>query len=384
MPQPSQRQRAAICLALSAILHLVVACLVYLTAPVQLEYGMYRVRATPSIPQPPQRHTPRPPVVVPQITLERLRAEGDLMLADHSVEATDTLAAPSPEAPSLVSDTLATAVGAKGEWVGGKDTLRPHLQLVDHVTELPPVDWAEWDAMGRRHTVAVVDPVTGKLVRASFHVPMYRNSPPSYHGARDLTETLDLIHRGFRLPNKAPIVFHIDYRRLGIPADPRHFEKPDPIHNFSGYPSRHILAYQEMIRYGVLLARYIDVESTSAMVRYLLQGGFAIVSGRQLSIIQAALRDSLPEGEVERVAAGLDHPLFRAYYDIPRYAKRQHPQCCFGIYALPGIEVNGRMVAIVSPGFCRLYQCRSNKLYVNVLAWALIQPSPMGGRYLAR
>jgi len=320
--------------------------------------------------------------MIPQITLERLRAEGEMMLTDHALEVTDTLGTPAPEAPALGPDTLMRGAAAKGEWVGERDTLRPHLQLLDHVTELPPVDWAEYDAIGRRYTVAVVDPATGKLVRASLHVPAYRNSPKHYDGAREITEALELMQAGFGVPNRVPIVCHLDYRRLGIPHPI--YPEPDAIHSFGTYPRRHILAYQEMIQHGVLLARYIDVESTSAMVRYLLEGGFAVVSSRQLSIIESALHDTLSRGEVERVAAGLDHPLFRAYYDITRYSKQQHPTCCYGIYALPGIEVRGRMVAIVSPGFCRLFLCRSNRLYVNVLAWALVQPSPMGGRYLAR
>ena len=163
--------------------------------------------------------------------------------------------------------------------------------------------------------------------------------------------------------------------------------KPDPIHRFNTFPARHLLHYVQMKEYPVLFLRYVDVESTEAMVRYLLEGGFGVVDGGQLGWLEVQLRREVGE-RVERIEIGLEHPLFNAYFEIDRY-KMQSTQCgkgsCSSVRPTPGLEVDGRLIAVAGlPRFNGKCDCLSNRLYVNILVYGLIQPSPMGGRYLAR
>ena len=85
--------------------------------------------------------------------------------------------------------------------------------------------------------------------------------------------------------------------------------------------------------------------------------------------------------ELEAVEISLGHPLFHAYFDITRY--REAPRGCPPVAPVPGLELDGRLVAVAPPRFTPRLPCPANKLFVNALAFGLIQPSQMGGRYLA-
>ena len=117
------------------------------------------------------------------------------------------------------------------------------------------------------------------------------------------------------------------------------------------------------------------------MVRYLLEGGFAAARSGQLSLLQRAIQEKVGD-RLQRVKVGLEHPLFHSYYDIEEYVPSWIK--CPPTGPLPGLELDGRLIAIVPPPFVLRFPCPSNELYVNVLAYALIQPSRMGGRYMVR
>ncbi|MCC7265657.1 MAG: hypothetical protein IT369_24375 [Candidatus Latescibacteria bacterium] len=133
-----------------------------------------------------------------------------------------------------------------------------------------------------------------------------------------------------------------------------------------------------MAQYPVLFLRYIDVESTQAMVEYLASGGFAVVNPGQLNLLYKGLQERA-EKRVQRVTVDLGHPPFHCWFDITRYWDAN--QYCPAITPLSGLELDGRLVALCSPPFISQYPCSSNQLYINVLVFGLIQPSQMGGRY---
>lgn len=258
--------------------------------------------------------------------------------------------------------------------------------------ELDPV---ELDAYGRQHTVVIVDPETRKLKRAQLHLPVYRNAPAPgpcspYFGGQETDEVMDLLSRGFRVPRSTPLSSQIHWFQLGPcgrrsqPVQDGCCGNEDPIHTFPDRPTRHILTYGEMKEYPVLFLQVIDVESTEATARYLIEGGFVMASGHQLPLLQQALQVRVG-ARLKPVVVELGHPLFHSFYDITAYVDLTPPPTnCPAIGPLPGLELDGRLIAVIEPRFNRNYPCRANKLFVNVLAYALIQPSPMGGRYLSR
>ena len=184
------------------------------------------------------------------------------------------------------------------------------------------------------------------------------------------------------LPGKVPIVCEVHLYRKGrrqrtpgwikIEGQP----DPDPIHRFIYYHRRHKLHHSEMKEYSVLLLQYIDVESTEAMARYLMDGGFAVVSYGQLRILQREIQKHVSDHRLQAVKLGLEHPLFRSFYDITDGGPELESINC--------LELDGRLIAVTGVRFVRGNRyTKANKLFVNVLAYGLIQPSKMG-RYLVR
>jgi hypothetical protein len=236
------------------------------------------------------------------------------------------------------------------------------------------LDPLEVDAVRRRWTVARFDGKSGKLKRAYLHVPVYANL-----GAK-LERVLEMGRRGFFVPAPFPTTSTFHYYPLGPRSEfGREFDaRLDPIHQFSAFPGRHILRYPEMKEYGVLLLNYIDVESTQVLVRYLLEGGFALVSGPQLVRLEQAFREG-PEHQVVVVSLTLEHPLFRAYYDVERYYSAS--LLCPGSGPLSGVQVDGRLVALVEPLFVADRPCGANRVFFNALSYGLIQSGAAGWWY---
>ena len=268
------------------------------------------------------------------------------------------------------------------------------------------------DAEVRKRTIVLVDPETGKLKQAWLHLPVYTRGEGGCQGCpprtvnRTIGDPLERIPQGSDLPAPVPVISRVHTFPLGprimLPEiafmEIEGFPLPDPIHAFPLNPQRHLLHPTEMSAYPVLDLHQIDVESTGAMVDYLLSGGFGLVGQGQLSLLSAALRTRVGE-RLQQISIGTDHPLFDAYFAIDRYQKQRH--CCqyasgdliaagcrkycpsFG--PLTGLQLDDRLVAVTgAPPYTTDCDCLANQLYVNVLAFALAQPSQMGGRYLVR
>ncbi len=137
-----------------------------------------------------------------------------------------------------------------------------------------------------------------------------------------------------------------------------------------------------MKEYAVLFLSHIDVESTEALVSCLAEGGVAFLADRgQLSLLEREIGSRFGD-RLQRVMVELGHPLFHSFYDITKYVAAG-PRCP-GIGPLPALELDGRLVALVPPRFTVDAPRMANQFHVNALAFALVQPRRMGGRYLAR
>ena len=182
---------------------------------------------------------------------------------------------------------------------------------------------------------------------------------------------------------------------------------------------RDVLSYQEMSIYPVLLLEFVDAESSGDLALYLLEDGFAVMSARQLELVQRELARqlalSVPRSEirahVRKLMAdsgmGEDHPSFAERYSdlcaevvekaVERHLKTieiwsDHPlmEAYYGIRdhqpapgsrpdpPLLGLELNGRLLAVArgerrdSGAF--LSAQRSPELFVNAVVYGLSQP----------
>jgi hypothetical protein len=359
MPAYQRHRQVAACLLVSAGLHLLGVWLIHVLIPPEVEERLFRVRVPSFMPRLPERFKPRPAIPVPRVLLERLRAEAKPAALDLEVGDGVEDMLPGEEILLLDEGEKDSLVAEKGAWRTLEDTLPDaSLGLLEQMGELPlGLDLVELEAEARRRTVVLIDPETRKLMRAYLHLPCWKNRPPLDLRGKELWEILDLIRRGWRLPGHVPVFGQIRY-----------------------FPHGHRLRSRELQEFVLLLEKYIGVESMQVLARYLIEGGFAVTNPGSLSLLQRELQKQRGDRS-QRVLIELGHPLFHAYYDIDRYVPGGP---CPGTGPLSGLELDGRLVAVVGPPFTRNKPCPANKLYVNVLAYALIQPSPMGGRYLSR
>jgi hypothetical protein len=362
MKKPGHHRRITVALLISTGLHLLGLWLVHLLIPPEVGERLFRVRVPSYLPRLPERFKPRPAVPVSRELLERLRAEG--RPRDLEAEPGEGIEGLLPEVEvPLLEEGVAPLAGEKQEWQAVEDTV-PEASLYppEQVTQLPwASDLVELDALGRKQTLAIVDPETRKLKSAWLHLPCWMNKPLIYYGGRELWEALNLIRRGWKVPGRVPIDGQVHYYKYGYK-----------------------LAYPEMKEYSILLLNHIGVKSVEALARYLREGGFAAMGNGYLRQAERELRAQVGE-RVEEVAIELGHPLFHAFFDIRAYSEVNRGCGCPAVKSLAGLELDGRLVAVAGlPPFNSQCTCPSNQLYVNVLAYALIQPSSMGGRYLAR
>ncbi|MFA6108981.1 MAG: hypothetical protein WDA75_09430 [Candidatus Latescibacterota bacterium] len=290
--------------------------------------------------------------------------------------------------------------GAKGGWRGSGDAAgytpagplpAPGLEMIDEETGLPlALDLLELDAQSRRLNVALIDPETGRLKLGWIHLPAYMKY------GHELQVAMETAARGFGLPGGVPLRVEVKYFSVGKcckhPTQPCPCENaiyaPDPIHSLPLCCTRHILGHTEMRDYSVIDLRYIDVESTPAMVDYLAAGGFGIVGYGQLRLLQANLADRFNE-RVAEVKVGLDHPLFRVFFTVGTYrpgsncGTRYRSIFCSAVGPLSGVTLDGRLVAISGvPRYEERCDCPANRLYINTYVFALTQPGPMNRAFL--
>jgi len=277
------------------------------------------------------------------------------------VAATETL---------LPEDRLAAPVAVPGrkDWLEQSDKVAVQLDTLDRYRGVGPVDWVEAHAIGKHRTAVIVDPNTGHLKQAYLHVPSYLGRQ-----GNTLANALDMVERGLQLSRRAPFEITVHYYPLGLPSSrwiPTEKEPvPDPAHRFPLYYRREKLAYQEMIEYPLIEMKNIDPQSTEVMVRYLLNGGFAL-NGAVGSLSQVLHERVGDAAQIEQI--GLDHALFSSFYTIEKY--KEPNIVCPGIYPLTGLTLEGRLVAVAGlPNFNPDHPCKSNELYVNALVYGLVQ-----------
>ena len=239
------------------------------------------------------------------------------------------------------------------------DTLDRGFDFPESVSEIRTVrDLVELDAVGRERTAVLVDPETGKLKKAYLHLPAWHNWPKKdkweYHGTKVLYNTLDFMKRGLRIPWKVPV--------------------EETIHL---YPYRYKLNLSEMKQYPVVLLSHIGVVSNEVLAQYLVMGGFVI--GADLPTLQEHLSQIGESAEIVKIELG--HPLSHDFFDVTEYRKGG---VCPAVGPLDALQIHNRLAAIqMAPHFNQELPCPSNRLYVNTIAFGLIQHSRMGGRYIS-
>ena len=133
-----------------------------------------------------------------------------------------------------------------------------------------------------------------------------------------------------------------------------------------------------MNQYPVVFLSYIGVESYEVLAQYLVAGGFVI--GAHLPSLQEYLSQIGESAEIVKIELG--HPLFHAFFDVTEY--REKSRACPPVGPLNALQLHNRVAAIAGvPGFILELPCPSNRLYVNAIAFGLIQQSGMGGRYIS-
>ena len=214
------------------------------------------------------------------------------------------------------------------------------------------------------------------------------------------------------------------------PSGPTSGGSPTGVGRGCNHTCRDVLSFEEMSLYPVALLEFMDAESTGELARYLLEGGFAVLSARQLELVQGELARqlalSVPRGEIrahvielmERGGMGKDqpgfaerysdlsdevlqkliehhlksieiwsdHPLMEAYYPIGDY----QPQPGSRRFApLVGLELNGRLLAVarivVGRGGRVDYRAflsaeKNSELFVNAVVYGLTQPRGLAAR----
>lgn len=371
------RRRIFLFIAVSALLHVLLVWWGSVVIVPEIQEHRVRVRS-PFLPAV-QRFEAHLAVLKYHATLEYLRSEATPQAlaeeGDLHLQGLDIMEIPFLAETGAV-DTF--AVGSEGK----SDRLDVGQFLSENKPITPLADPLEVDARGRHYTTAVVDGESGKLKWAYLHLPIYM-------GPTGVEESLLHMRRGRGLPGPVPIVGVVHYQNLGPPIGEdiarmhiEGFKDPDPLQAFYHHPERHVLSYQEMKKLPVLWANYIDVESSTAMARYLIEGGFVFAGQGKLDLIRRALDMHLGMGQVRSLQVELGHPLFHSFYDIAEYI--QPTKLCPGVMPLPALELDGRIIALAQPTYEYRYPCRANIFFVNALAFALAQPSPMAGRYIAR
>lgn len=395
----SRYRRIGCALGASGVLHLLALWLsASLPAPGQ-EPSRFQVH-TFRRPQVSQRFETRPAAVLSRPLLQRLRSdqrpqdlaeqsEADFGLAaDSTAEGLSDPPLPQGLTPAAEKSSLApVADSLQGD-------LHLGLDLPDRAGALPVArDLVALDAERRYRNIALIDPQTGKLQRAYLHLPVYMNNPEGCtpHLGQEVDEALNLMRRGFAVSQRVPIVAEVDWVKIGGAIDDisiayrplKGFPGPDPLHTYVCNPQRRVLHASEMAHYSVLMLRHIDVQSAAVLIEYLRQGGFVVTNGRrQLDLLEEELLQQ--EGvAVEPIQIALGHPLFHSFFDIKKY-RDPNALCRYGVRPLAGITVDGRLAAVEGIGFVTTADCPANQLYANTIAFGLIQPSKMGGRYLAR
>jgi hypothetical protein len=407
------RRRVAACVGLSLLLHvflLAVAGYLPTAQPASSQFAI-RLDAT-SRPETRPFERPRGVYVPPELFSLRwsapgaplrrhaaLLVDGEWLLERGMVEAdsalSPTVARVDVDGGRSQPDRLLRERQALQSW---RDSLDLQLTLTpeERRAELPlsPFELAiKAGFLGE--TVVVVDPETGRLIRASWRLPVYGHEAcpgcTRYDSLyRDFEDRFEEILGGVGLPNVTADLFPIvrEQRLQPLPiravledgydfnAQESEQEEQidhDPIHTYGWQPYRDVLDSTDIGRFPVLLLQWIDPESTEVLVRYLAAGGFVMARRRQLESLETALARHLGRRRVERVGIWSNHALMGSHYTIDDYyeAPRQANDA-----PVDGLQVDGRLVAVT-------LRSRRREVFVNAVVFGLIQPGGLSGRYPA-
>ncbi len=373
------RRHVVSALVVSFVLHIVGVWLVHRVHPPAEQAPLLRLRL-PRRQIPMERLETRPAVPVERSLLERLRATGSPRAAPQIAGGGEAAPMPEVELPAEEFDVLTRRKKASVEAL--RDTLiKLALGDPEWGTNFE-ADLGEFDAQRRHRTTVLVDRDTGKLLKAYLHVPSYRNylSPPcEWHGGAGLEGVLVAVESGRSLPTPPPFeneVHWFDLRGCSRLGD----LEADPIHRFSIYPRRDRLSHEQLRDFPFIDLAYIDVYSTREMVTYLSGGGFALMDAGQFYHVKRELQKALGERVGERLFE-LGHPVFDFVYAVDRYQDESNRLCpSFG--PLTALVLDGRLLSLTGvPSFNPQAACPANRVYVNAIAYALTQPSKLGGRF---
>ena len=207
----------------------------------------------------------------------------------------------------------------------------------------------ELDATRRKRTVVLIDPEKGKLRKAYLHLPARLGG-----SANLLEKQLSHLKCGQMLKWKTPLEYRVHYYRRSIRRN-------------------------EIRDYPVLFLGFIGIESMDVLVGYLMNRG--AVLGGNLKLLREKMHQQVGD-HIQYVKLESDHPLFCSYYDITEYSSAG--PACPPVEPIPALELDGRVIVLSGVLYTPSFPCIANKLYVNAMAYLLIQPSQIGGRYLAK
>ena len=431
----SPRRSAAVCILLSSLLHI----LAFGLAEYWLFQGQLQpfkvIRRDPPELRPFERRKrltiqrqrsflSRSAVKIPPRKLSMTKPGTGELLLEHGITVWDSMRISFIDSIFLEAGMVSPKVGWEKEllqvWRDSLDQLL--VASRDTEEELSILNPFELEIEGplRRRSVAVIDPESGRLVKAYWFFPVYGEygTFKRYNEALvKLRESLREIQTGFALPQvktkspaettggewqPVPLIGEVESRYSFSPRRDRSGQKvkPDPIHGFSQFPFRDVLSFEEMKAYPVLFLCYIDVESTKSLARYLMEGGFSLVNQHQLDLLESEMTQEAGK-RVRRIDIWSGHPLMEAYYSIQEYSadpqKKDAPP-------LQGFMVDGRLVAValrddreampsrlfripdlMNPEyipFCAFGD--KPQLFINAVVYGLIQPGKLQRHFSIR
>lgn len=363
----ASRRPLALALLLSALCHgVVLVCMVWwMPTPAPRDVVL--------------RHVPRR---LPQA--ERFRAATATLpsASAWSTQRVSTLTAPDLDAtdlpePGAAVDSLHNGptfidVGQRGlNWQGPPDVTLPAPGALPPQPAAIPAQGPQMLAdMAEKKSFALIDPETGKLMKAWLFLVASGNCGLG-SAAHRLEELLIGMKRGQGSPRDLPMEYSVE-----------------------SLPCGQVLRARDLPRHRVILTDFVGVESPEALAQHLAAGGFAMTSTSMLHEMDRALVLS-GTGNTQLVQLEPEHPLFQAFFDIDAHSFDNMLGVPRPFIAL---EIDGRIAAVGglayrqdrtsaysaggAIGRAAMKPHLSNLLYINALAYGLVQPSALGGRYL--
>lgn len=368
MENIEHRHRRVILAILASIsLHALAFLLFYLLVPRSVKVYMYRVYVLGLPRSEEKKRLGGKESAIPQMEMERKKPKVRAIPEEVMEFGLPT------EKAWLEGSMLPTEVGEIA--MVPKAKAAPELERHEWTspTELGPFEESLREALeegvtlnvGRYYPLVLIDPQNKTKLKGYVHLPVRRIKP-----------------KKGRLTPLVPSEFtHLSLMRhaAGLPL-PTFLN----IH-LHGYTSYDSLNIHDLRRFPFVIVdprAGIRVRRVADLADYLEEGGFAMM--RDGRTFRQTLQE-LQQRSAKRAALTLitlEHPLFHSFYDITEYSSSGRT-CPYAITPLVGIESYGRLVAVLAP-LKYIYEelCLSNKLFINILVYGLIQPGSLGSQYV--